>query len=140
MAMIPFRLSLMIMALVSPAAAGELCVTVSKVIPEGGRLMVAMYDSETAYQDGRYRAGQILASTATQASTCFKDLPSGEYGLAAFQDTNGTGILEKDYFGRPTKPYGFSRDGKGFMGPPDYRDIAVLVESGQSDTVITLRH
>lgn len=132
--------ALMLAAGFSSARAGDLCVTIRKVIPQGGTLMVALYDSEHSYKAENYKLGQQVAPSAEEVNTCFKGLPSGNYAIAAFQDINGNGVLEKTIFGKPTKPYGFSRDAGALFGPPDFDNAAVTLGTERADTVLTLKH
>lgn len=132
--------ALMLVGGFSSASAGDLCVTIRKVIPQGGTLMVALYDSAQSYKAEKYMMGQQVAPSTKEVNTCFKDLPSGNYAIAAFQDINGNGVLEKTLFGEPTEPYGFSRDARALFGPPDFDNAAVSLGTGRVDTVLTLKH
>ena len=71
----------------------------------------------------------VVANAAAPAATdgvvvVFRDLPAGEYAVAAFHDTNGDGELNANFVGMPTEGYGFSNDARGFMGPPSFEDAA----------------
>ena len=70
-----------------------------------------------------------VANAAAPAATdgvvvVFRDLPAGEYAVAAFHDANGDGELNANFVGMPTECYGFSNDARGFMGPPSFDDAA----------------
>ncbi len=135
-----FALSaLIVMVGAASAVADELCVTIKEVVPHGGTLMVALYNNAQSYKAERYVMGQEVAPNSSEVNTCFAGLLSGNYAVAAFQDTNGSGKLEKNFLGAPMKPYGFSRDAKAMFGPPDFEDIAVALGSGRAETVLTLK-
>lgn len=74
----------------------------------------------------------VVANAATPAATdavavVFREIPAGEYAVAAFHDTNGDGELNANFVGMPTECYGFSNDARGFMGPPSFDDAAFSV-------------
>ena len=72
--------------------------------------------------------GGIVAFTLAPNSTtavAIKALPAGRYAVAAFEDTKGTGKLDKNFLGVPTEPYGFSNDATGTFGPPSFDQAAV---------------
>jgi uncharacterized protein (DUF2141 family) len=121
------------------AGAGELCVTVRHVEVRQGTVMIGLYDGARQFKDDHRRDVRNVEPSAGEVSVCFEGLPANDYAVGVFQDTNGTGLLERNFFGEPTKPYGFSRDGKAMFGPPDFEDIAVRVGDGRQDTVATLR-
>ncbi len=49
------------------------------------------------------------------------DLPEGEYAVFASQDVNNNGKLDKNFFGKPQEPYGFSNNVNPF-GTPSNKD------------------
>lgn len=51
-------------------------------------------------------------------------LPPGAYAVTSFCDVNGNGQLDTNLVGKPTEPYGFSRNARGRFGPPDWDDAA----------------
>lgn len=76
----------------------------------------------------------VVANAAAPAATdgvvvVFRDLPAGEYALAAFHDANGDGELNANFVGMPTEGYGFSNDARGFMGPPSFDDASFSVDA-----------
>ena len=56
-----------------------------------------------------------------------KDLPGGDYAVAAFHDENGNGERDRNVLGMPTEGYAFGNDAIGRMGPPTFEDAAVTV-------------
>lgn len=58
--------------------------------------------------------------------------------MAAHQDANGNGKLDKNFVGVPIEAYGFSNGARGRMGPPSFEAAAIEVIS-DGNTDITLR-
>ena len=75
-------------------------------------------------------AALLPAADATDAVVVvFRELPAGEYAVAAFHDANGDGELNANFVGMPTEGYGFSNDARGFMGPPSFGDAAFFLDA-----------
>ena len=68
----------------------------------------------------------------------FEDVPPGRYAVAAYQDVNGNGELDKVPPGIPTEPYAFSND-VGRLAPPSFERALVEVGEGRTMVVVRLR-
>jgi uncharacterized protein (DUF2141 family) len=120
-----------------PVLAGDLTIEVSGVTPGHGQIYVAVYDRpETFPTSGQQRIGQILDSNGQSLIVHFKDLPPGEYAAVAFQDVNGNGILDKNFFGIPKEPYGFSNGARGSVGPPKFSAAAVTLNPDGATRIV----
>jgi uncharacterized protein (DUF2141 family) len=102
-----------------------------------GTVMVALYDSEAAYD-----SGPAVARAAVPASgpvvAIFENLPAGDYAVKAFHDVNGDGEMNTNPFGLPTEPYAFSNNAVGNMGPARW-DRARFAVSGETGQTIVIR-
>jgi uncharacterized protein (DUF2141 family) len=115
--------------------AGDLTIEISGITPDRGKVYVAVYDDpETFPISGRQRVGQILAAGDRRLTVHF-DLPPGRYAAVAFQDFNGNGILDKNFFGIPKEPYGFSNGAHGSAGPPKFSAAAVTLERDAATSI-----
>jgi uncharacterized protein (DUF2141 family) len=99
-------------------------VTVSTSSPEAGEIRLAVYASETDFKEERAVTSVIKPRTGTSVDLEV-DLPeAGTYVLAAFHDLNGNGKLDRNFFGIPTEPYGFSRPPASKWEEPKFEDIS----------------
>jgi uncharacterized protein (DUF2141 family) len=80
--------------------------------------------------------GQIIEAKEGHLSALFKDLPPGLYAAVAYQDSNGNGKLDKNVFGIPKEPFGFSNGARGTMGPPSFAQAAVQIDSASATTIV----
>ena len=48
----------------------------------------------------------------------------GEYAIAAFQDINKNGDLDRNIFQYPTEPFGFSNNFRPMLKAPHWTDVA----------------
>lgn len=105
----------------SGAAAATLEVLVSGVEPGGGRVLVSLCEGGLEPRD--CPVGQAAAATGATVAFSFPDVPPGTYAVAAFQDANGNGVLDRTRNGLPTEPYGFS-NGMGRPSVPRFERAA----------------
>ncbi|MEN5170204.1 DUF2141 domain-containing protein [Brevundimonas pondensis] len=101
---------------------------------ETGAVLVALYDSEAAYEGGApARVAQVNVA-AGQREAVF-DLPAGTYGMKAVHDINGNGKMDVNPFGMPTEPYAFSNNAVGNMGPAKWDRARFEVSAATAQTI-----
>jgi uncharacterized protein (DUF2141 family) len=113
--------ALLVLLSASSAYAADLTVVVKNVKPDSGPVIVALYDKPAGFPvpEKRLAVQRAEAKGATVLLT-FKDAGTGKYALAAYQDENRNGKLDKNFLGVPSEGYGFSNDAQGTMGPPSF--------------------
>ncbi|WP_020571713.1 DUF2141 domain-containing protein [Neolewinella persica] len=114
-------------------------VTVSSSSAEAGEIRLAVYASETDFKE--QRAVTSIIKPTTGASVNLKvDLPqAGTYVLAAFHDVNGNGKLDRNFFGIPTEPYGFSRPPVSKWEEPRFGDISATFSDKKASARVELK-
>lgn len=115
--------------LIAPAScAAELMLLVQGNGLKGNPVRIALHSSARTFPD---REDGIRTATAIAASDevvfRFSDLPPGDYAATAFADINGNARLDKNFIGIPAEPYGFSRDARGRLGPPNFAEAAFRI-------------
>jgi len=131
-ALVPF---ILLAAVSSAASAADLRIAVDGAGKEGV-LHFALFDKE-----GFLRKPVAMARADKGAPLGeFRNLKPGSYALTVFQDLNGNGQLDRNLFGMPTEPFGFSNDAMGRMGPPDFDQAAIVVGAENRSVSVTLRH
>jgi uncharacterized protein (DUF2141 family) len=136
----------------APAFAGDLRVVVDGVRLPSGTLLVGVYDSKESYaraldraeKDGFQNDPERVAGIAlrvhggSRATAVVPNLPPGAYGVIVFHDENGNGRLDKNFWGVPTEPYGFSNNVVGMLGAPSFADVAIVLEGVDRTVEIAL--
>jgi uncharacterized protein (DUF2141 family) len=125
----------------SPALAGPDGSSVILTFETGARtgaVMVALYDSEAAYESGRGPVARVAIPAAGEVVARFENLPAGDYAAKAFHDVDGDGEMNTNPFGMPTEPYAFSNNAVGNMGPARW-DRARFAVSGETRQTISIR-
>ncbi len=134
------------------AAAADLRIEVAGIRSTRGAVLIGLYDSASSFDnaiafsdrdgflnDPRRVAGAALrANTARTSGIVFTNLPPGRYAIILFQDENGNGKLDKNFWGVPTEPYGFSNDARAFVSPPTFAAASFALGAGNLTVVIDL--
>jgi uncharacterized protein (DUF2141 family) len=136
--MIKLFIHILLFTMFSSPVTEELSIVVRNIYPVEGKLYFALYDDKESFLEideaSHYK---IVEVNDTIQTIMFDGLEKGNYAVTIFQDLNGNGLLDKNLFGMPTEPYGFSNDARGRMGPPKFRD-AVFSFSGSEKIEINL--
>jgi uncharacterized protein (DUF2141 family) len=137
-----------------PADAGELRITLDGLRTERGTILIGVYDSKATFdraielsdRDGFLNDPQRVAGVALRGSNALKggvglpNLEPGRYAVIVLHDQDGNGRLDKNFWGVPTEAYGFSNDAQGFLGPPSFKDAAIVFDGGDKTLAIGLVH
>jgi uncharacterized protein (DUF2141 family) len=99
-----------------------------------GSVMVALYDSETAYEAGPAVARLAIPANGSVVAR-FENLPAGDYAVKAFHDVDGNGQMNTNPFGIPIEPYGFSNNAVGNMGPARWTAARFPVSGATAQTI-----
>lgn len=117
--------------------AGNVTVTVTGVMPDGGPVLVALQDeSGFAQVAGKYSA--TVTPTGRTVRATIRNVTAGRYAAAVVQDTNKDGTLTLGATG-PSEPFGFS--GPSQRGAPAFRPASFQVNAkgGSARVMLTAR-
>ena len=118
-------------------AAAPVKLKVAGVDPNRGPIRVAVFTAENNFPDHQTAAKKaVLPSVSETVEEEIQEMPSGAVAIAAFQDLNNDGILNRSSFGIPSEPYGFSNNARGQMGPPSFAQARV--QTGPNSAVIPI--
>ena len=107
------------------AMAATLQVEVDGIEPGGGPVRVAL--CQGGLSEPFCTRGDEASAAGGRALFTFRDLAPGAYAVAAFQDGNGNGRLDRTGLGLPLEPYGFS-GAVARRGRPDFSDAAFALQ------------
>jgi uncharacterized protein (DUF2141 family) len=112
-------------AFIVPAAAATVQVEVDGIEPGGGQVRVAL--CQGGLSEAACVRGDDAPASASRARFVFRAVPPGTYAVAAYQDANGNGRLDRTGLGLPLEPYGFSGTA-GRRARPDFAEAAFALE------------
>jgi uncharacterized protein (DUF2141 family) len=120
-------------------SSGPLTVRVSG-LRSAGTVRVALFDGPAGFPD-RKNAARTLSRQINDAKNdlVIDNVRAGTYAVAVFQDLNEDGVLNKNVFGAPIEPYGFSNNAQGRFGPPSFQDASFRVPDENRGVEIRLK-
>ena len=111
--------------------AAELTLTIHGDNLGGKTLMIRLFDSKAGFPSGRNYVRNIKTVATSDSTTLqISDVAPGSYALAVFADDNNNGRLDRNLFGIPAEPYGFSNDARSLIGPPGFASAAFELKDG----------
>ena len=120
------------------AFSADVTVTLTGIKQLKGKLYLVVYDSQATLQRHKDSVEKrIIQVNETSHKLIFSDLEQGEYGILVFQDLDGDQMLNKNLFGVPSEPYGFSNNPQ-LMGPPKFSEIKFTVNDSNIQITINL--
>jgi len=119
-----------------PAFAGQINVTVSGVTPNGTGVLVALCTS--SLDPNTCERGDRKPASGTTVRFTFENVAPGRIAVAAFQDLDGSGSIERTNLGLPREPFGFSNDA-GRSRRPTFDAAAFNVGYGTLNVSVRLR-
>ena len=104
-----------------------------------GDIHYAVYDSPEHFpkRKGRVSYGNVPAKVGG-VEIPVKGLKRGTYAIAVFHDENRNDEFDQGFLGIPLEDYGFGNNASGFLGPPSFKDAAVILNKYMARTVIRL--
>jgi len=123
--------------LAGSASAADLSLTFKVHQSQKGALMVAIFDTETAYTGDGQAVRQLKLDIASDTlAVVVPGLAPGRYGIKLFHDLNGTGKLTFNMFGIPTEPVAFSNNARINMRAPTWAEVSFeLPDAGVAQTI-----
>ncbi len=111
--------------LVSASPSNGLHLKVHGIKSNKGKILIGVYKNDGGFPViGKQYKGYEIEIKNYQASIFIKDLPKGTYAIGVCHDINDNDKMDKNFFGVPTEPYGFSKNAKAYMSSPDFEDAS----------------
>jgi uncharacterized protein (DUF2141 family) len=66
----------------------------------------------------------------------WRDLPAGDYGVAAIHDENSNAKLDRNFLGIPKEGFGFANNPRVIWGPAPFKEAIVHVGCPETETTI----
>lgn len=101
---------------------GTLQLQIENIQEKKGAIKVAIFNSEETFliDDAVYLINSTPVNQNNSVTIHFSEMPYGTYTAAIFHDVNDNEELDKNIFGVPKEPYGFSNNARSKWGAPKY--------------------
>lgn len=129
----------MLLGSITNSYATDLTVNITHVLMNQGVVKVALYNRANDFPEGKNRyQGQELRADKENLNIVFKDLAAGRYAIAVMQDSNNNGVLDRNFFGIPTEPYGFSQRPADKKEAMSFEEAALVIDHENKAITIEL--
>jgi len=119
--------------------AAEIRVHFTHLADHSTPVFVAVFANQEQYLAKQpYQGLKLMASEDLDAD--FPALPPGDYVVAAYQDINNNGVLDRNDDGWPTEPYGFAHRPTFTIGTPSFEELAIHLGSENSTALDLALH
>ncbi len=105
---------------------------------EEGNMLISMYDAPNQFPYQPKWKYLISKSRLMEQGNRFhiKEVKSGKYAIAIFDDENCDTVMQKNFLGIPKEGYGFSNNPKpSIKGAPAFDDCMFAVSEGAENLV-----
>ena len=118
---------------------GRLSLTITNIKAKQGVVSVALFTNASDYLKKPAFTKSIPASDS-KVIVAFEALPRGTYAISVMHDTNNNGKLDTNFMGIPKEGFAFGNNATGMMGPASFEKASIIIESGDVQQAIALKH
>ena len=122
------------------ASAADLTVAVEGVRSSAGQLILGLYTDAKQWPEGNAAYSVNVPAVQGRVVYVFKDLPPGRYALSGFDDENGNGEMDYNFFGLPKEGFFFSNDRHPVLSTPSFDACAFDVLRAPVTIVVHIQH
>ncbi|MBN1897777.1 MAG: DUF2141 domain-containing protein [Spirochaetes bacterium] len=121
---------------------GNVILRIGPLKNKKGTLNLNIFTSEEGFPDDHKKAYRIISQNITHITQTIMmtNCPHGYYAVSVLHDENDNKKMDTGLFGIPKEGYGFSKNAKGFFGPPDFEDAKCLLKEKQMTVHIKLNY
>ena len=121
---------------------GDVTVTVTNLRNTDGVLRACMTRDEDRFPrcQSAEQGYRVVVPAGEGAVLHFRNVTPGTYAIALLHDENDNGRADRALGMMPTEGFGFSRDARVRMGPPDFEDAAVTIGADANYLTIRMRY
>jgi len=116
----------------------KLSIKISNIQSKGKILYVGIYREGDEFPEFNKYWKNSKATTTSNEMTIEFDVPYGDYAVAVSHDLNGNGKLDKNLFGYPKEPFGFSNNYKPKLSSPNFSDCKFSYTQQSNSIMIKL--
>ncbi|TDI68469.1 MAG: DUF2141 domain-containing protein [Bacteroidetes bacterium] len=109
---------------------GSITVDINGFKNEDGTVRVAMANSRETHPENAkaFREAESMIEGG-KVEVVFTDIPYGEYSIRLYHDKNGNKELDKNVFGVPKEPYGYSNNARAKLSAPSWKKAMFKLDS-----------
>ena len=108
----------------SIAQYGTVIIKIKNIQTLEGNLVIGIFDKKENFPIDGLQFKKTTLKVDANEMTYSVELPSQkEYALAIFHDRNADGFIDRNWFGIPLEPYGFSNNIRPTLSAPEFEKV-----------------
>lgn len=129
--------TVLVLGSATPAPAETLRLSV-ETKSDTGHVLAAIYASPESFEQDDMLIGVTAPAKQGVTQLDVNNLAPGIYGVAVFQDLNGNEKLDRNLFGAPTEPFGFSNNPVIGFSAPEFAEFQFEFDGKPQEIRVTL--
>lgn len=119
---------------------GSILIEVKGIEKMSGEIGILVFDQANGFPSNEEKAvlRKVVPVSDIEMLIELDELPYGEYAIALVHDVNANQKLDKNFWGVPSEPFGFSNVNKVYFGPPKFEEAKTTLSSKQQTIAINL--
>jgi len=119
---------------------GSVTIEMLGINDNDGQAIFILMDSESSHRgDAPIFTRKLEPVNQQGTQVTFADVPTGDYSAVIYHDLNANGELDRNFFGKPIEPYGFSNNARNLFGIPDFDDSKFSVDTRHAVQSIVIK-
>lgn len=104
-----------------------------------GKMHIAVYNDKNGFLSPNkvYKKIELNVNNSIMKHTI--SIPTGNYAVALFHDSNSNGICDKNFLGIPLERYGFSNNVRPMLSAPSFISTVVKINQDVQIDIALLR-
>ena len=122
---------------------GPITLTILLEVKENqGTIYLAVYDAKASFLklEEAVVKESVTINEHFSGQIVLENMPQGTYAIAAYCDKNNNEKLDKNLFGAPIEPYGFSQPIKSKWRKPTFEEAMISIEELEAKINIKLAY
>ncbi len=117
-------------------AQNNISVTINNIEEAKGVVEISLYNQAATFphSKGRFKTANATVN-GNSVTYQFTNIPDGDYAIALFHDVNNNGQMDKNIFGIPKEPYGFSNNIVHKMSAPNFKECMFSLKGSTNLTI-----
>jgi uncharacterized protein (DUF2141 family) len=115
----------------------KLIVQINKV-QKTGTVYVSVCTKSAEWSDNGKYTFKYEPTVGVQNELVINSIPNGDYAIAIYQDQNGNGKLDTNFFGIPKEPYAFSNNKVPVFSEPSFEKCKFQFTKQTQQIIINL--
>lgn len=117
-------------------AQNNFTVEVSELVADKDTVYLGLYNQKNGFlNEGSAVVNAKIKAKGNKVSYTFKNLPVGEYAVAAYQDVNSNGKCDRNFIGYPTEGFGFSKNYRPKVSAPKFDEVKIYVKQSTATSI-----